>query len=165
MKKFILVIGLIFIFPKIIYSSELKVGVLAPHFVAKTHEGKNFNLSERKGHWTVLYFYPKAETPGCTTQACAFRDSVDIIRAEGADIFGVSADTVEQLAGFHKKHKLNFTLLADPSADIIKLFGSKRQNDFDCDVKYKAVGRSSALRTVPAFLIQSSRHENPACFL
>lgn len=101
-----------------------KVGGPAPQFSAKTHTGENFDLSARKGQWTVLYFYPKADTPGCTKQACAFRDSIDKIRAEGADVFGISADTVEAQAAFHKKHNLNFTLLADADGAIIKKFGS-----------------------------------------
>ncbi len=82
-------------------------------------------MSERKGHWTVLYFYPKADTPGCTKQACAFRDSIEKIRSEGAEIFGVSTDTVEAQAAFHKKHNLNFTLLADSDSKVTETFGSR----------------------------------------
>ncbi len=94
-------------------SAELKLKDSAPTFIVKTHEGKNFDLSSRKGKWTVLYFYPKADTPGCTQQACAFRDSINVIRDQGADVFGVSVDTVSDQAAFHKKHHLNFVLLAD----------------------------------------------------
>lgn len=106
-------------------SSDLKVGSAAPSFSAQTQEGKTFNLADRKGQWTVLYFYPKAETPGCTKQACAFRDSINVIRAQGADIYGISADTVEEQAAFSKNHSLNFTLLADPDSKVIQLYGSK----------------------------------------
>lgn len=103
----------------------LKVGAPAPLFTAKTHSGQTFDLQSRKGQWTVLFFYPKADTPGCTKQACAFRDSVDKIRKQGADVFGVSADTVEAQAAFHTKYKMKFDLLADPDAKIIGLYGTK----------------------------------------
>lgn len=107
------------------HAADVKVGDQAPTFKIKTHEGIEFDLNSRKGKWTVLYFYPKAETPGCTKQACAFRDSVNKIRDEDADVFGVSADTVEDQAKFHKNHHLNFTLLADGNLDVIKLYGTK----------------------------------------
>lgn len=106
-------------------ATELKVGDTAPAFSTQTFEGKSFQLADRKGQWTVLYFYPKAETPGCTKQACAFRDSIKAIRNEGAEIYGISADSVEQQAAFHKNHNLNFTLLADPDSKVIELYGSK----------------------------------------
>jgi peroxiredoxin Q/BCP len=93
---------------------DLKSGDPAPRFTAKTHEGREFRLEDRKGQWTVLYFYPKAGTPGCTRQACAFRDGIAAIRAEGADVFGISTDTVESQAEFHEDEHLSFTLLADP---------------------------------------------------
>jgi peroxiredoxin Q/BCP len=102
-----------------------KVGELAPTFTAKTHEGKDFDLQSRLGQWTVLYFYPKAHTPGCTKQACAFRDNLEKIKSQGADVIGISADTVEEQAKFHKEQNLNFTLLADPEDIVIKLYGAK----------------------------------------
>ena len=102
-----------------------KVGELAPTFIAKTHEGKDFDLQSRLGQWTVLYFYPKAHTPGCTKQACAFRDNLDKIKSQGADVIGISADTVEEQAKFHKEQNLNFTLLADPEDIVIKMYGAK----------------------------------------
>ncbi len=104
---------------------ELKVNDVAPSFTSQNQDGKNFDLSSRKGKWTVLYFYPKAGTPGCTKQACAFRDSIDKIRALGAEVYGISADTVSDQAAFHKEHKLNFDLLADPDDKVVNLYGSK----------------------------------------
>jgi len=106
-------------------ANDLKIGDTAPLFKTKTHEGKDFDLASRKGQWTVLYFYPKAGTPGCTKQACGFRDNIEKIRAQGADVYGISSDTVEAQAGFHKEQKLNFTLLADPEAKVVNLYGSK----------------------------------------
>jgi len=105
--------------------AEMNINDSAPLFSTKTHEGKDFDLSSRKGQWTVLYFYPRAETPGCTKQACAFRDNIKKIRDVGADVFGVSADSVVAQAKFHEKHKLNFTLLADDKSQVIKLYGTK----------------------------------------
>jgi peroxiredoxin Q/BCP len=106
-------------------ASDLKPGDEAPELKLKTDEGVNFDLQSRKGKWTVLYFYPKADTPGCTKQACAFRDNIGEIRKLGADIFGVSADGVEALKKFKKNHNLNFTLLADPELNAIKAYGTK----------------------------------------
>lgn len=104
---------------------ELKSGDPAPLFKAQNQEGKEFDLSSRKGQWTILYFYPKAGTPGCTKQACTLRDNIKKIRAQGAEVFGISADTVEKQAAFHKEHHLNFDLLADPDDKVINLYGSK----------------------------------------
>jgi peroxiredoxin Q/BCP len=106
-------------------ASDLKLGDPAPVLKLKTDQGASFDLNSRKGQWTVLYFYPKAETPGCTKQACAFRDNISQIRKLGAELFGVSADSVEALGKFKKNHNLNFVLLADPGLDAIKAYGTK----------------------------------------
>lgn len=107
------------------HATDLKVGDAAPLFKVKTHLDADFDLSSRKGQWTVLYFYPKADTPGCTKQACAFRDAIDNIRKVGADVFGVSADSVANQKAFHEKFNLKFTLLADADGAIIKAYGTK----------------------------------------
>jgi thioredoxin-dependent peroxiredoxin len=104
---------------------ELNVGDIAPGIALKTDEGANFDLQSRKGKWTVLYFYPKAETPGCTKQACAFRDGIAQIRMLGAELFGISADDIDALRKFKANHSLNFTLLADPDLDAINKYGTK----------------------------------------
>jgi len=101
------------------------VGDAAPVFQCKTHENVDFDLNSRKGKWTVLYFYPKADTPGCTKQACAFRDSIEVIRKEGAEVFGISTDNVKAQSDFHKKYSLNFSLLADSEGKISDLYGSR----------------------------------------
>jgi peroxiredoxin Q/BCP len=106
-------------------ASDLKLGDPAPGLKLTTDTGTSFDLQSRKGQWTVLYFYPKAETPGCTKQACAFRDNIQEIRKLGAEIFGVSADDVDALQKFKKNHSLNFTLLADPQLEAIKAYGTK----------------------------------------
>ena len=108
--------------------NELKVGADAPLFTTKTFDDKDFNLADRKksGNWTVLYFYPKANTPGCTKQACAFRDNIKKITALKADVYGISTDSVEDQAAFHKEHHLNFPLLADSDARVAKSYGTLR---------------------------------------
>ncbi|MBC7661174.1 MAG: peroxiredoxin [Chitinophagaceae bacterium] len=107
------------------YAADLKVGDAAPGFTAQNQAGQPFDLNARKGHWTILYFYPKAGTPGCTKQACAFRDSIKKIQKEGAEVYGISADTVAEQKTFHDEHKLGFDLLADPDDKVIALYGSK----------------------------------------
>jgi thioredoxin-dependent peroxiredoxin len=102
-----------------------KVGNPAAPFSLKTDKGALFSLSDRKGKWTVLYFYPKDETPGCTKQACAFRDSIAVIRAQGAEVYGISKDDVESHQHFIAKHQLNFSLLADPDGKVIEAYGAK----------------------------------------
>lgn len=126
-NKFILLIMVVlnFMTLEFAHSAELKVGDKAPLFKSKTQTGEDFDLSARKGKWTVLYFYPKAGTPGCTKQACAFRDSIDKIRNQGAEVYGISADTVADQEKFHKEHSLNFTLLADPDGKVIEQYGAK----------------------------------------
>lgn len=106
-------------------AADLKAGDPAPGIKLATDQGSLFDLQSRKGRWTVLYFYPKADTPGCTKQACAFRDNIQEIRKLGADIFGVSADDVAALQKFKKNHNLNFTLLADPRMEAINAYGTK----------------------------------------
>ncbi|NBW83089.1 peroxiredoxin, partial [bacterium] len=97
-----------------------------PVLTLTTHEGQLFSLESRKGKgWTIFYFYPKAGTPGCTKQACAFRDAADNLRKQGAEIYGISTDSVDKLASFHKEHNLKFTLLSDPDAKATDAFGVK----------------------------------------
>lgn len=107
-------------------AEQLQVGDSAPTFQAKTHSGGDFDLNARRGNgWTVLYFYPKAGTPGCTTQACAFRDAIQAIRLQSAEVYGISTDSVADLANFHREHKLSFTLLSDPDAKVTEAYGAK----------------------------------------
>ncbi|MBX3026380.1 peroxiredoxin [bacterium] len=104
---------------------ELKPGDPAPVFRAKTQDGADFDLAQRAGQWTVLYFYPRAGTPGCTKQADGFRDGLAAIRERGAEVFGISTDTVEAQARFHQDEQLSFTLLADPDGAVAERYGAK----------------------------------------
>ena len=107
-------------------ASNLKVGEKAPDFSLKNQDGKKFDLASRKGKgWTVLFFYPKAGTPGCTTQVCAFRDAIKQVTGKGAAIYGISVDSVEAEKKFYTEHKLSFDLLADEKAEVAIKFQVK----------------------------------------
>ena len=89
----------------IAYAEPLKVGQTAPDFQLTAQDGSEVNLASRKGvGWTVLYFYPKAGTPGCTAQACAFRDAIQAIRKQNAEVYGISTDEIKALQAFHQQH-------------------------------------------------------------
>ncbi len=106
--------------------AEIKEGQDAPVFKLKDQNGKEFDLQARKGKgWTVLYFYPKADSPGCTEQACAFRDTIKRIKAKNAELIGISADDQATQKAFHEKHKLIFDLLSDADLKVIELYGIK----------------------------------------
>ena len=98
-------------------------GALAPDFSTQTDEGRPFTLSDLRGKTVVLYFYPRADTPGCTVEACGIRDEFAGFQRVGAEVIGVSPDTVEAQAAFKAKFQLPFTLLADPDHAIADLYG------------------------------------------
>ena len=107
-------------------AEPLQPGDKAPDFQLQDQEGQMVDLASARGkRWTVLYFYPKADTPGCTKQACAFRDNIQLIREQNAEVYGISTDTVDAQARFHKKYHLNFSLLADPDARVTEAYGVK----------------------------------------
>ena len=98
-------------------------GQPAPDFTLQDQDGNEVTLSGRKGTPIVLYFYPKDDTPGCTTEACAFRDARSDYEALGVAVLGVSPDGVGSHAKFARKHGLSFPLLADPGAAICRFYG------------------------------------------
>ena len=99
------------------------VGQPAPGFKLKDQDGKVHDLADYKGKWVALYFYPKDDTPGCTTQACGFRDNIFAFNKEGAVIVGISVDDVASHKEFAEKHGLPFTLLADSDKAVAKRYG------------------------------------------
>ena len=101
-------------------------GQAAPDFRLQDQQGQWHKLSDYKGKWVALYFYPKDDTPGCTTQACSFRDNIFAFNKEGAVILGVSVDDVESHKEFAEKHGLPFTLLADSGKTVAKQYGVLR---------------------------------------
>ncbi len=102
----------------------LKVGDPAPAFHGKDTSGKDVSLADFTGKKLVLYFYPKDDTPGCTKEACNFRDHIAEIRAKGAEVLGVSSDDVASHQHFTEKFKLNFPLVADPDKTIGRAYGT-----------------------------------------
>lgn len=110
---------------------EPKVGDRAPQFSLESTEGKIISLPDYKGRNVVLYFYPKDDTPGCTAEACSFRDNMDALQKEGAVVLGVSADSMESHNRFRDKHKLNFPLLSDPTSDVAKMYGAWKEKNLD----------------------------------
>lgn len=96
----------------------------APTFSLPNENGDVKSLDDYKGKWVVLYFYPKDDTPGCTIQACSLRDSRDELRSLGAEVVGVSKDTVNSHDKFKAKHSLNFTLLSDKKGEVIEAYGA-----------------------------------------
>jgi peroxiredoxin Q/BCP len=103
---------------------ELKVGDPAPRFKLPATPKGELSLESRRGHWTVLYFYPKDDTPGCTTQACAFRDAIAPLRKQDCEVYGISTDSLDSHRAFAAKHSLPFALLADTESVVAKLYGA-----------------------------------------
>ena len=102
----------------------IQVGDQAPDFTLPTQSGESFRLQDRMGERViVLYFYPKDNTSGCTAEACAFRDSFEVFTEAGADVIGVSSDSVDKHAGFASQHNLPFTLLSDKGGRVRKTYG------------------------------------------
>jgi peroxiredoxin Q/BCP len=101
----------------------LETGTKAPDFDLPDQDGNRVKLSDLKGQTVVLYFYPKADTPGCTTQACGVRDHLPDYTKAGVRVLGVSPDPVEAVKKFHDKQSLNFTLLADADHAVCEAYG------------------------------------------
>jgi len=107
----------------------IEEGAKAPDFTLVTHEGTKFKLSSLKGQPIVLYFYPKDDTPGCTKEACGFRDAKARLAKAGAVVLGVSPDGPESHAKFRTKYKLPFTLLCDPDHVVAEKYGAWREKN------------------------------------
>jgi peroxiredoxin Q/BCP len=99
------------------------VGDLAPEVALPDETGALHRLSDRRGEWTVLYFYPKDDTPGCTVEACEFRDANETIRQRGAEVWGVSPQGARSKRAFREKFGLPFTLLADEDHAVAEAYG------------------------------------------
>ena len=109
---------------------NLKPGDTAPDFTATTADDRTVSLSDFKGSQVILYFYPRDDTPGCTKEACAFRDEFAAFKEKGAIILGVSIDSSKSHAKFIEKYKLPFTLLADDHKKIVQAYGAWGQKSF-----------------------------------
>lgn len=123
---------------------SLKPGDPAPAFSAIATDGSTIRLADLKGHPVILYFYPKDDTPGCTKEACAFRDAYAALKKKGAVVLGVSADSVKAHIKFTEKFKLPFSLLADEDKAIVKAYGAWGEKSF-MGRKYEGIHRVTFL--------------------
>jgi peroxiredoxin Q/BCP len=120
----------------------IEEGTPAPDFELQSDTGETIRLSDLRGKPVVLYFYPKDDTPGCTAEACEFRDAYDAYRERGAEILGVSPDTVASHQKFKSKYGLPFTLLADPEHKTAEDYGVWGERKF-AGKKYLGINRST----------------------
>ncbi len=102
----------------------------APDFNLIDQNGKSHSLIDYRGKWLVLYFYPKDNTPGCTAEACSFRDGRSEIESLGVEVVGISRDSVESHKKFSEKYHLDFTLLSDPDHEVISAYGAWKKLRF-----------------------------------
>lgn len=103
---------------------RLEIGDQAPDFTLPNDSGETTSLSDYQGKRVLVYFYPRANTPGCTTEACDFRDSLTQLNDLGIEVVGISPDTVDKLVAFREKNNLTFPLLADPDKNVLKEWGA-----------------------------------------
>jgi thioredoxin-dependent peroxiredoxin len=127
--KLLILIGLVSVLALMLIRSfrsepSLQPGDLAPEFKLPDQTGTMRSLSDFSGHWRVLYFYPKDDTPGCTKEACHFRDDFARLKALGAEVIGISVDSPASHARFASKYQLPFLLLADQSGQTARAYGS-----------------------------------------
>jgi thioredoxin-dependent peroxiredoxin len=104
--------------------AKLAIGDPAPTFTLTDDKGKTVSLSDFAGRPVVVYFYPAAMTPGCTTQACDFSDSLDALHAAGVEVVGISPDSPEKLAKFRERDHITFPLLSDPERSVLTAYGA-----------------------------------------
>lgn len=103
--------------------TTLKIGDTAPAFASKNQYGENISLADLKGKKVVLFFYPKASTPGCTAEACNLRDNYQTFQTKGYEVIGVSADSEKRQLNFSNKQELPYSLLADEDKEVIMAYG------------------------------------------
>jgi peroxiredoxin Q/BCP len=122
----------------------IKEGLTAPDFKLPDQNDVVHTLSDYKGKWVILYFYPKDMTPGCTIEACNFRDDYSKYTRSGVIILGISKDSIKQHDKFIKKHDLPFTLLSDQRAEVTELYGVWKEKSM-YGKKYMGIERSTFL--------------------
>ncbi len=108
-----------------LYADVLSAGMPAPGFALRDAAGKSHRLENYAGRWLVLYFYPKNDTPGCTAEACAFRDELTLIHELDARVVGISVDDAASHQKFSDKYDLPFTLLSDPEGRVAERYGAR----------------------------------------
>jgi peroxiredoxin Q/BCP len=124
--------------------ASLKVGDLAPAFALPAAGGTTISLSDFRGKKVILYFYPKDDTSGCTKEACAFRDTISILKKKGVVIIGASIDSVASHEKFTEKYKLPFPLISDEEKDLVKKYGVWKEKSM-YGRKYMGIERTTFL--------------------
>lgn len=124
--------------------NPLKVNDIAPKFSLPDQDGEKINLSDYQGQRVLIYFYPKAMTPGCTVQACGLRDNMDELKKAGVEVLGISTDKPEKLSRFTEKELLNFMLLSDEDHQVAQQFGVWGEKTF-MGKTYDGIHRTSFL--------------------
>lgn len=104
--------------------TRLEAGETAPAFTLRNQDGASVSLNDFAGKKTIVYFYPAASTPGCTTEACDFRDNINSLKSAGYQVLGISKDTLDDLKTFQEEQGLNFPLLSDPDLTVHKEYGA-----------------------------------------
>jgi peroxiredoxin Q/BCP len=126
MRKFLLSLFIILVSTSLLAGETPEVGSPAPSFKLQDQNGDWHSLEDYRGSWLAVYFYPRDDTPGCTTEACNFRDNIYAFKAIGAEIVGISVDDVDSHKEFSDKYKLPFTILADEDAETARAYGVLR---------------------------------------
>jgi len=124
--------------------ASLKVGDLAPAFALPAAGGTTISLSDFRGKKVILYFYPKDDTSGCTKEACAFRDTISILKKKGVIIIGASIDSVASHEKFTEKYKLPFPLISDEEKELVKKYGVWKEKSM-YGRKYMGIERTTFL--------------------
>jgi peroxiredoxin Q/BCP len=135
-------------------------GKPAPDFEATTEAGERVKLSDFRGKPVVLYFYPKDDTPGCTTQACEFRDAYAEFEQRGAVVLGVSPDDEASHVRFKEKYELPFTLLADPEHSMAEKYGVWGEKNY-AGKKYMGISRTTFVIDADGNLVKTMRNVKP----
>lgn len=143
-------------------TGAVKIGDVAPDFTLPNQDGDPVSLSAYAGRWVVVYFYPADDTPGCTKESCAFRDAYEDFTDLGAEVIGISSDSVDKHKAFAAKHRLPFTLLADTDQEVRRTYGAKGKIGlFPGRITY-VIDPSGVVRKVFNSQFQVTRHHKEA---
>jgi thioredoxin-dependent peroxiredoxin len=132
----------------------------APNFSLLDQNNNTHTLTQYAGKWVIVYFYPKDATPGCTKEACSFRDGREVLEATGAVVLGISKDSVASHKKFAEAHKLNFTLLSDTSTETIQAFGAWGKKKF-IGREYEGILRNTYLINTSGDIAKTYEGVNP----